>query len=75
MDADARRWVLGLDFALEVDGPAGERDHVGADHHDLVAERLDHPGVDGQGVLDGFDEAFDHVDRASSSPRSSVRRV
>ena len=49
--------------ALEADRPVGEGARVVADDHHLVADRLDDPGVVGERVGDGVDEALDVRER------------
>ena len=62
VDADAGQWPLVV-HELEADGPVGQRRRVGADDHHLVADRLDHPRVVRERVLDRLDEALDRVER------------
>ena len=74
VDADPRQRPPPAGEQLEADRPVDERGGVRADHHHLVADRLDDPRVVGQRLLDGLDEALDHVQRLLL-PASSVSRV
>ena len=62
VDADARLGPL-VEQAHEPDRPVDQRLHVVADHHHLVADRLDHPGVVRQRVRNALHEALDQRQR------------
>ena len=63
VDADPRPRPLVAHQGLEPDRPFGEDHRIARDHHHLVADRLDDPGVVGQRRLDRLDEALDGADR------------
>ena len=55
--------LAGVEPLLQLHGPRGERRGIRADDHHLVAERLDHPGVDGQRLTRRLHEALDGAHR------------
>ena len=62
-DSGQRLAALAPLAAAELDRPTGKRGGVGADHHHLVTDRLDHSSLVWERLGDQCDEPVDRVDR------------